>query len=120
MSSKTGSLKEGVELLKEQPSEEAIQFLKDTYCCRGYHEGTKGIFWSWGTVGNHLNVDTIIRDLIPFFQELYSKKILTNQDKVIVISERESTGTVEIFQLSWDNSKITVNTFKNNEWFWGV
>lgn len=117
LTAKNKEFKEGLELLSKQPSEESIQVLKDTHCCQNYYRGTKGMVWSWSTVGNHTSTSRIIKDLTPFLCDLHSKKVL---DRVIVLSERESTETVEICQIRWIHNEMKVDAFKNDNWFWGV
>jgi len=112
--------REGFKLLKEQPSEEAIKFLKGIRDCRCHYEGTKGTFWSWGTVGNCLIVSRIVKELIPFFHDLYSKKVLVSRDRIIALSEREDAEAVEIILLRWTGSEVKIDTFRDDKWFWGV
>jgi len=112
---------ERVTLPRKQPSKEAIWFLNDIYHCRGYREGPKGDSWSWSIVGNYLNASQVIEDLIPFFRELYRKKVLLDFERVIAFCEDEQSRNVKIYQLSWDNDEIRIDNFESEgEWFWGV
>ena len=107
------------EITNDMPQEVAL-FFRDVISRKSYFGGLKGDFWSWGTISNYTNAESFIDTVTPFFRALWLKDILFDFDRVVCFCEQEQSENVQIYQLSWDGTRVVSGNFDSGfDWCWG-
>jgi len=81
-------------------------FLRELTKKKNYNAGAKGELFTWGIVGNFIDVDDFVDKLAPLFKKMLEKEVcVSSYNHILVFEEKEESDHARAIEIFLDDER---------------